>query len=58
MENMLNGIFLLSVIGVASLPILLVGWIIETIVERREKSKPRTATKAAQRTAMATFLED
>ena len=58
METMLNGIFLLSVIGVASLPILVVGFIIETIVEWREKSKPRTATKAAQRTSMATILED
>ena len=58
MQTMLDGVFLLSVIGVASLPILVVGFIIETIVERREKSKPRTATKAAQRTAMATFLED
>ena len=57
METMLDGIFLLSVIGVASLPILLVGWIIETIVERRERSK-RKATKDAQRRAMATILED
>jgi len=46
---MIENIFLLCVFTVLTTPLLLVAWILETVIERQEKRKPRP---------MATMIED
>ena len=46
---MIDDIFLLCVFTVLTTPIVLVAWILETVLERKEQRKPRP---------MATIIED